>query len=390
MLWRMKVSQRVSVFPQSVIREMTRIAINHGAINLAQGFPDFPAPTEIKEAAVRAIMADDNQYAITWGSKSIRNAIAEKVRRYNGIEAEPERDIAVTCGATEAMMATMIALVDPGDEVIIFEPFYENYGPDAAMSGASPVFVSLRPPDYRWDPAELRAAFERPNVRAIILNTPNNPTGRVFDRDELQQIADLCVEHDVVAVSDEIYEHILYDGHEHVSIASLPAMAERSVTINSISKTFSVTGWRVGYAIARPPIIEGIRKAHDFLTVGAPAPLQAAAAEALAWSPEYFDGLAAEYTRRRDILLAGLKRAGFACTVPGGAYYIMADFSDLSDLDDTAFAMWLTEKIGVAPVPASSFFQKGSDLGKRSVRFTFCKTEPLLEEAAERLLRVRG
>ena len=385
----MKLSQRVSVFPQSVIREMTRIAIGHGAINLAQGFPDFPAPDAIKQSAIRAILADDNQYAITWGSKPLRNAIAEKVRRYNGIEAEPERDIAVTCGATEAMMATMIALTDPGDEVIIFEPFYENYGPDAAMSGAKPIFVSLRPPDYTWDFDELRAAF-RPNVRAIILNTPNNPTGRVFGREELQQIADLCIEHDVVAVSDEIYEHILYDGQTHVSIASLPGMEGRTVTINSISKTFSVTGWRVGYAIARPPMIEGIRKAHDFLTVGAPAPLQAAAAEALAWSPEYFDGLAADYARRRDILLAGLQRAGFKCTVPGGAYYIMADFSDLSAMDDTAFAMWLTEKIGVAPVPASSFFQQGSPLGKSSVRFTFCKTEDLLHRAVERLQAVRG
>jgi aminotransferase len=385
----MRVSERVSVFPQSVIREMTRIAIRHGAINLAQGFPDFAAPDGIKQAAVNAILADDNQYAITWGSKPLRNAITEKVKRYNKIEADPEVDIAVTCGATEAMMASMIALIDPGDEVIIFEPFYENYGPDAAMSGAKPVFVPLVPPEYTFDPVVLRAAFS-PRTRAIVLNTPNNPTGRVFTYEELETIARLCVEFDVVALSDEIYEYILYDGRRHIRIASLPGMTERTVTINSISKTYSVTGWRVGYAIAKPPVIEGIRKAHDFLTVGAPAPLQAAAAEALGWGDEYFEQLARDYTTRRDILLEGLERAGFKCTVPAGAYYIMADFSQLSGEDDTTFAMKLTREVGVAPVPASSFYSKGSALGRSSVRFTFCKTEPTLRAAAERLLRLRA
>ena len=388
-LVRMKVSQRVSVFTQSVIREMTRIAMQHGAINLAQGFPDFPAPDAIKQAAIAAILADDNQYAITWGSPALRRAIAAKAGRYNGIEADPEVDICVTCGATEAMMASMISLVDPGDEVVVFEPFYENYGPDAAMSGAKPVLVPLVPPDYTFDPAALRAAFS-PRTRAIVLNTPNNPTGRVFTREELQQIADLCIEFDAVAISDEIYEHILYDGHRHISIATLPGMAERSVTINSASKTYSVTGWRVGYAIAKPPIIEGIRKAHDFLTVGAPAPLQAAAAEALGWDDAYYNRLAADYQRRRDILLDGLRTAGFRCTVPQGAYYIMADFSDLSSEDDAAFAMRLTRDVGVAPVPASSFFHAGSTLGRSSIRFTFCKTDEVLREAAQRLLKLRA
>ena len=386
------IASRTERFTESVIREMTRMIMEHhprDGINLAQGFPDFPAPDGIKQAAVEAILADQNQYAITWGTQPLRRAIAEKTRRYNGIEADPETEITVTCGATEAMMATMIATVDPGDEVIVFEPFYENYGPDAAMAGATPVFVPLEPPDYRFDPVRLRAAFS-PKTRAIVLNTPNNPTGRAFTREELQQIADLCIEFDVLAITDEIYEHILYDGNRHISLATLPGMAARTVTISGASKTFSVTGWRIGYVIARAPFSEGIRRAHDFLTVGAPAPLQAAAAVALGWGEEYYSRLAADYQERRDILLEGLERAGFRCSVPQGAYYIMADFSQLSSEDDAAFAIRLTRDVGVAPVPASSFYAAGSSLGKSSVRFTFCKTPDLLRQASERLLALRA
>ncbi len=382
------LAQRTNVFGESVIREMTRLAAEHGAINLAQGYPDFPAPRAIKDAAIAAIEADYNQYAITWGSSGLRQAIATKARRFNGIEAVPDRDITVTCGATEAMMAVMLALVEPGDEVIVFEPFYENYVPDAAMSGAKLVFVPLRAPDYRFDAGELRRAFG-PRTRAIVVNTPNNPSGRVLDRGELDVIASLCQEFNVLAITDEIYEHIIFDGRKHISLATLPGMAERTITISGVSKTFSVTGWRVGYVIARPPWSDGIRKVHDFLTVGAPAPLQEAAAVALGFGQEFYDELRADYERRRDLLFEALQQVGFGCVKPEGAYYIMADIRPLTDMDDVQFSHYLIEKVGVAPVPGSSF-HRNEELGRSIVRFTFSKSEATLAEAARRLTALRA
>jgi aminotransferase len=379
------LSKKAKRFTESVIREMTRLCRQHGAVNLAQGFPDFAAPQEIKDAAARAIQDDINQYAITWGAPSLRQAIAAKQLRCYGTEVDPEREIAVTCGATEAMIAAILAIVDPGDEVVVFEPFYENYGPDAILAGAVPRFVPLRPPDWSFDPDELAAAFGD-KTRGIILNTPNNPTGKVFTAEELETIATLCRKWDVVAFSDEIYEHILYDGARHVPIATLPGMADRTVTINALSKTYSVTGWRVGWTIASPELTSGIRKVHDFLTVGAAAPLQEAGAAALALPDEYYRSLAADYTARRDLLLAGLRGVGFACEAPRGAYYILADAAALGCTDDVAFARRLVEAVGVGTVPGSSFFSR-PELGRTLVRFAFPKKKATLEDAIARLQR---
>ena len=382
------VATRTSVFSESVIREMTRLALIHDALNLAQGYPDFPAPDFIKQAAIDAINADINQYAITWGSARLRRAIAGKTRRFYGLDLDPDREITVTCGATEAMMAVMLAVVEPGDEVIVFEPFYENYVPDAAMSGARLVFVTLHGPDFAIDLDELRRAFS-PSTRAIIVNTPNNPSGKVFTRAELEQIAALCEEFDCLCITDEIYEHILYDHHEHVVMATLPGMYERTITISGLSKTFSVTGWRLGYVLASPPLSDAVRKVHDFLTVGAPAPLQEAAAVAIEQSDAYYPELRGMYAEKRQVLLTALREAGFACHSPQGAYYIMADFSDLGFVgDDTAFAHHMIEDIGVAPVPGSSFYRApadGDSSGARLVRFTFSKSQETLAEAARRI-----
>ena len=354
-------------------------------MNLAQGYPDFPAPDFIKQAAIDAIRSDINQYAITWGSFRLRKAIADKMERVYGMSLDPDREVTVTCGATEAMMATMLALVEPDDEVIVFEPFYENYVPDAAMSGAKLVFVTLEPPNFAFDPATLRRAFNE-RTRAIIVNTPNNPSGRVLNRAELEAIAALCQEFDVLCVTDEIYEHILYDDHEHIPMATLPGMYERTVTISGLSKTFSVTGWRLGSIVAPPALTNGVRKVHDFLTVGAPAPLQEAAAVAIEQSDSYYPELRGMYDAKRRLLVSALREAGFRCHQPEGAYYVMADFRDLGFKgDDTAFAQWLTEKVGVAPVPGSSFYQPGSAAGKTIVRFTFSKSEETLLEAGRRL-----
>jgi len=384
---RKKTSRKADRFTESVIREMTRLALEYDAINLAQGFPDFPAPEELKQAAIEAIRADINQYAITWGARAFREAIAEKVHWYLGLEVDPEREITVTCGSTEAMIASMMAVVDPGDEVIIFEPFYENYGPDAILTEARPRYVPLYPPDWRFDPDELRAAFT-PRTKAIVINTPNNPTGKVFTREELELIAALCQEWDAIAITDEIYEHILYDGAEHIAIATLPGMRERTITINGLSKTYSVTGWRIGYAIAPPEITAAIRKVHDFLTVGAAAPLQEAGAVALRLPRSYYERLAAEYAARRDRLLRALEEAGFGVYKPRGAYYIMTDISRFGFEDDVAFAHYLVREIGVAVVPGSSFYEN-PEKGRQQVRFCFCKTEATLDAAAERLLRLR-
>ncbi|HXG43346.1 MAG TPA: aminotransferase class I/II-fold pyridoxal phosphate-dependent enzyme [Gemmatimonadales bacterium] len=361
---------------------MTRVAQEYGAINLAQGFPNFPAPELLKEAAARAIRDNLNQYAITWGARSLRHALARKYRTWYGLEVDPETEITVTCGATEAMIATLLALVDPGDEVIVFEPFYENYGPDAILCEAKPVYVPLAP-GQPLDLDRLAAAFSR-RTRAIVLNTPANPSGRVLTRAELEAVADLCRRHRAYAVTDEIYEHILYDG-EHIPIATLPGMRERTVTISGASKTYSVTGWRVGWALAPAPLTDAIRKVHDFLTVGAPAPLQEALAVALdRLEPGFYQELAQAYRRRRDLLVGALRRAGFGCVPPEGAYYILADFRGLSDLPDEDFARWLGRERGVVPVPGSSFYSR-PELGRHQVRFVFCKTEDVLQDAAARL-----
>ncbi|HLJ60452.1 MAG TPA: aminotransferase class I/II-fold pyridoxal phosphate-dependent enzyme [bacterium] len=382
-----QTASRVAVFTESVIREMTRLAAEHGGINLAQGFPDFPAPAELVEAAGRALADGYNQYAITWGSPRLRRALAEKVRWFNGIEADPERNITVTCGATEAMMATLLATVNPGDEVVVFEPFYENYGPDAKLSGAVPRFVRIRlEPGFPFDPDELRNAIG-PRTKAIIVTTPHNPTGKVFTRAELELIADQCRRHDLLAITDEVYEHIVYDGAEHVSLATLPGMAERTVIVNSISKSYSVTGWRVGWAIAPAPIADGIRKVHDFLTVGAAAPLQEAAVVALGFPRDYYRRLAEMYQRKRDTLLEILHGAGFPCLVPAGAYYIICDISGFGFADDYAFTMHLIKDVGVAPVPGSSFFHDPAH-GKDYVRFAFPKREETFDEVRTRLRRL--
>jgi aminotransferase len=380
-------SAKAARFTESVIREMTRLAQLHGAVNLSQGFPDFPAPEEVKEAARRAVSSDINQYAITWGARSLRQAIAAKFERLYGVPVDPEREVTVTCGSTEAMIAALLAVLDPGDEVVVFEPFYENYGPDAILSGAQPRFVRLRPPAWSFDPDELAGAFGA-KTRAVIVNTPNNPTGKVFTREELEAIAALCRRHDALAITDEIYEHILYDGAVHVPMATLPGMAERTITINGMSKTYSVTGWRVGWAVAPPALTAAIRKVHDFLTVGAAAPLQEAGALALALPEEYYRGLAAAYAQRRARLLAILEQTGLRPHRPAGAYYVITETAGLGWDDDVAFARHLVEEVGVAVVPGSSFYQDPRD-GRGQVRFAFCKKEETLAEAERRLSRLR-
>ncbi len=379
---------RVGLFTESVIREMTRLNDLVGGVNLAQGFPDFAPPSELLDAAARALREGYNQYAITWGSPRLRAAIAEKFAWYNGVEVHPDQHLTVTCGATEAMMATLLAIIDPGDEVIVFEPFYENYGPDAALSGATPHYVTLHldDPEFAFDPAALRAAFS-PKTKAIIINTPHNPTGKVFSRMELELIADLCRHHNVLAVTDEVYEHLLYDGRQHHSIAALPGMAERTVTINSMSKTYSVTGWRVGWTVCKnAAITSAIRKAHDFLTVGAAAPLQEAAVTALHFPRPYYAQLAAMYAGKRDRVLRLLRNAGFLPIVPHGAYYIMASIAPFGR-DDVAFTHYLINDVGVAAVPGSSFFRDGAR-GRGYIRFAYPKRDETLNEVERRLARL--
>jgi aspartate/methionine/tyrosine aminotransferase len=382
-----KLSLKAERFTESVIREMTRLALRHGAVNLSQGFPDFPAPAAIKRAAQDAISADINQYAITWGAKKFRDAIAANFERTQGVAVDPEREITVCCGSTEAMMSTMMAIINPGDEVVVFEPYYENYGPDAILSGATPRFVKLRPPDWTFDPNELAAAFG-PHTKAIILNTPNNPTGKVFEQSEFERIRDLCIQWNAFAITDEIYEHMLYDGAKHISLATLDGMRDRTITINALSKTYSVTGWRVGWVIAPPDATAAIRKVHDFLTVGAAAPLQEAGAVAMQSPASYYESLASDYLVRRDRLLGILANAGFRCFKPRGAYYIMTDISAFGFPDDVTFAKYLVTEIGVAAVPGSSFYRDPAD-GRTHLRFTFCKKETTLQAAAERLAKLR-
>ena len=366
---------------------MTRLAQQYNAVNLAQGFPDFPAPEDVKEAAVQAIRAYINQYEITWGAREFRKAIADRFRQDTGLEVDPEREMTVCCGATETMIASLLAIVDPGDEVVVFEPFYENYGPDAIICGAETRPVRLRPPDWSFDPIDLAAAFTD-RTRAIILNTPNNPTGKVFTRDELELIAAQCRRTNAYAITDEIYQYLVYDGFQHVSLATLPGMRERTITINAMSKTYSVTGWRVGYAIAPQEVTNAIRKMHDFLTVGAAAPLQQAGATALRLPESYYQKLCQNYLARRDRMLAGLEEAGFRCFRPHGAYYIMADISEFGFANDAEFARYLVKEIGVGVVPGSSFYRDPAS-GAQQVRITYCKKDATLDEALRRLEKLR-
>lgn len=383
-----ELSRITEAFTESVIREMTRICDAAGGHNLSQGFPDFESPKAIKEAAIKAIQDEWNQYPVTYGEPELREAISKKVWSYNGIKCDPGTDITVTCGATEAMMATLKAIINPGDEIIVFEPFYENYGPDCILSGAAPRYITLYPPDWSYSSEELAGAFNE-KTKAIVINTPNNPTGKVFSREELEEIAALCLKWDCYAVTDEIYEHILYDGARHVSIAVIPGMEDRTITINSISKTYSVTGWRVGWAIASEPVTRRIRKVHDFLTVGAPTPFQHAAAAALAFPDEYYAGLQAHYEKARGFLSGLLQRTGFKPSMPRGAYYIIADVGNLMDrlgvADDFSFSRKLIELTGVATVPGSSFYSDPVK-GRTQVRFCFCKKWETLYAVEQALL----
>ena len=386
-VWR--TARRTHGFAESVIRTMTRVSDECGAINLSQGFPDFSPPDELLAGSVDAIRGGVNQYAITWGSVNIREALAAKISEWYHMDVCPQENLTVACGATEAMAAVLLAIVDPGDEVVVMEPFYENYGPDTEICGAKPVYAPLSPGTWDIDFERLEAAFS-PKTRAVIVNTPNNPSGRVFGRSALERIAELCHRYDAYAITDEIYEHILYDGLEHVPMATLPGMAERTITLSGASKTFSVTGWRIGWIIANRDVSSAVRKVHDFLTVGAPAPLQEGVAAGLRLlPPDYYADLSAKYEARRNLLYPALVEAGFKAARPEGAYYVLADFSGLSDQPDDQFALWLARDVGVTPVPGSSFFSS-PDSGRHLVRFAFCKTEGMLRQAVERLSAVRS
>jgi aspartate/methionine/tyrosine aminotransferase len=385
------VADRVQAFPESVIRSMSRVAAQHGAVNLGQGFPDFDPPRELMDAAKKAIDDGFNQYAVTWGAPTLREALVRKLGEFNRIEAKADENLVVTCGATEAMMATLLAVCNPGDEVVIFEPFYENFGPDAIVSGATPLFVPLRAPEFQPDAEALKRAMAR-KPKAVIVNTPGNPTGRIFTDATLRLIAELCVAHDVLAITDEIYEHMVYDGKRHTSIATLPGMAERTVTIGGFSKTYSVTGWRLAYTCAPKPVTDAIKRVHDFLTVGAAHPLQIAAVTALGLPPSYYTQLRDSYQGKRDLLLGALEKAGFRCHRPDSAYYILADWTAVAGrdafADDTDFSLWLTKEVGVTSIPGSSFF-KDKALGRDLVRFAYPKKEATLQEAARRLALAR-
>jgi aspartate/methionine/tyrosine aminotransferase len=384
---RIRSAKRLSSFADSVFGEMTRLAKLHNAVNLSQGFPDFEAPQSIKDAACAAIQAEQNQYAPPYGTAAFRDAIASDFTRRHGVPVVADEQVTVCCGSTEAMMASMLACLDPGDEVIVFEPFYENYGPDAVLAGAEPKYVRMREPDWRFDPDELTRAFSN-RTRAIVINSPNNPTGKVFTREELQLIADLCQRWDVLAISDEIYERVVFAGHAHVPMSSLPGMAERTITTCGLSKTYSVTGWRIGWAISPPALTGGIRKMHDFLTVAAPTPFHDAGVAALSMPDTFYTQLAADYQAKRDLMLDILGRHGFTTYQPGGAYYVMADVAQFGYASDSEFAQYLVKEIGVATVPGSSFYIDPA-AAPQAVRFCFSKRDETLHEADRRLVRLR-
>ena len=389
-----KLSDKSTRFTESVIRGMTQLCLRYDAINLSQGTPAYQPPPEVKAAAIQAIQEGYNQYSITWGAPAFREAIAQKMTTFNDIPTDPDRNVTVTCGSTEGMLSSLLAVINPDDEIIIFEPFYENYGPDTIISGAKPVYVALQETpasdgtiQFTYNATELRDAFSA-NTKAIIINTPNNPLGKVFRRDELQQIADLCCEYDCLAITDEIYEHMIYDERPHVSIGALPQMQERTITVSGLSKAYSMTGWRLGYVIAPEPLTDAIRKMHDFLTVGAPHPLQHAGVVALNLPPSYHQELVARYDKNRKRLVSDLTEAGFVCHEPEGAYYIMTDITDFGFSDDTAFAHWLVKEIGVGGVPGSSFYSR-PHLGRTKFRFMFSMADDILAEAAERLMQIK-
>lgn len=385
---RKRISDKAARFEESVIRRMTQVCLAHGGVNLAQGFPDFPTPPELQEAAIQAIRDGYNQYARTWGAPAMVEALAEKMKWFQGMEIDPNREVTICCGTTEAMISSLLATINPGDEVIVTSPFYENYGADTILCGATPRYVTLHPTregGFMFDPDELRGAFNN-KTRGIIVNTPNNPTGKVYTRADLGLIAELCMKFDVLAFTDEIYEHILYEGREHIALATLPGMAERTITIGGLSKTYSVTGWRVAWAIASPEITAAIRKVHDFLTVGAPHPMQIAGAAALRLPKSFYTALGHEYTHRRDLMWNALKDAGFEGYYPEGAYYIMVNIDRFKrgGEDDTAFALRLVKEAGIATVPGSSFYNPPR-LGHHLIRFCFCKKDETLLDAARRL-----
>lgn len=379
------IAERTHHFRESVIRRMTRVALEHDAINLSQGFPDFDPPSELIEAAKRALEGPHHQYAITWGAPRFRAALAKKLARFTGLEVDPQRHLVVTCGSTEAMLASLLATVNPGEKVIVFSPFYENYGADTILSGATPIWVRLEPPGYGFDREELRAAFAQ-GAKAIIVCNPSNPSGKVFTREELTFILGLAQEFDAYMIVDEVYEHIVYEPHQHVYAATLPGAEGRVIVCGSLSKTYSITGWRLGYVHAAPHIIDAARKVHDFLTVGAAAPLQEAAVTGLELPDSYYAELLAAYTRKREVFLSYLDQTGLSYTKPDGAYYVMVDASPLGFANDEELALWLTKEIGVAPVPGSSFFKEPEN---RYVRFHFAKKESTLIAAGERLLKLK-
>ena len=380
-----ELSKKLEYFTDSVIRRMTRIANQHGAVNLSQGFPDFDPPQELKEALAKVATGSIHQYAVTWGAPNFRMALAKKQSRFMGFEIDPETQIAVTCGSTEAMIAAMLTVCNPGDKVIVFSPFYENYTADTILSGASPIYVHLKPPYYHFDIQELEDAFKQ-NPKALILCNPSNPSGKVYTREELQIIAGFAIKYDTFVITDEVYEHIVYEPNHHVYIASLPGMAERTISCSSLSKTYSITGWRLGYVIASPAIIDGVRKVHDFLTVGAAAPLQEAAITALNFEEDYYNKLKESYTEKKDFFLKGLDKLGLKYSIPQGAYYVMVDISEFGATNDVEFCEWMAGEVGVAAVPGSSFFH---DQIHNWVRFHFAKNKETLAQALKALENLR-
>lgn len=379
------LSDRTANFTDSVIRRMTRIANQYGAVNLSQGFPDFEPPKEITDRLAEIASVGPHQYALTWGAQNFREALARKQEHFSGMKVNPDTEIVVTCGSTEAMMASMMSVTNPGDKVAIFSPFYENYGADTILSGAEPIYIPLVPPEFTFDKAVLEQAF-KDGAKALVLCNPSNPCGKVFTYEEMQTIAEIIIKYDAYVITDEVYEHIIYEPHKHVYMATLPGMRERTIICNSLSKTYSITGWRLGYVMAAPEIIDRVKKVHDFLTVGAAAPLMEAAVVGLEFEDAYYKELQAHYTHMKELFVGGLKELGFTITEPQGAYYVLLDVSEFGVKDDVAFCEWMAEHVGVAAVPGSSFFREDVH---HLVRFHFAKKDETLKEALKRLADLR-